>query len=139
MSRKLLQATNVVLALITIIIAGASFISGINSPIYGSDVIPPIPSLDSNLRFMGGLGLGLGFALLWITPNNRKTGTVIQVDLDLCITRWNWAIDINGGDWISTCAIGYLYHHRSSWRSFIDLLAKSNRQREHTKLGIESV
>jgi hypothetical protein len=72
MSRKLLQATNVVLSLITIIIAGASFIPGINSPIYGSDAIPPILSLDSNLRFMGGLGLGLGFALLWITPTIEK-------------------------------------------------------------------
>ena len=79
MSRKLLQAANVVLALITIMVAGASFISGINSPIYGSDGIPPIPSLDSNLRFMGGLGLGLGFALLWITSTIEKQGALFRL------------------------------------------------------------
>ena len=79
MTRKLLQITNIVLALITIVVAGASFISGINSPIYGSDAIPPIPSLDSNLRFMGGLGLGLGFALIWITPTIEKQGPLFRL------------------------------------------------------------
>jgi hypothetical protein len=79
MSRKLLKVTNVILALITIVVAGASFISGIDSPIYGSEAIPPIPSLDSNLRFMGGLGLGLGFALLWITPTIDKQGALFKL------------------------------------------------------------
>jgi hypothetical protein len=77
-SRLLLQITNVVLALLTVGLAGASFILGTDSPIYGGSV-PNIPALDSNLRFMGGLGLGLGFALLWITPTIEKRGTIFRV------------------------------------------------------------
>ena len=59
------------LALMTIGLAGASLVFGVDNPIYGNS-LEQIPALDSNLRFMGGLGLGLGFALLWITPAIEK-------------------------------------------------------------------
>ena len=79
MSRLLLQITNALLAVVTICLAGASLLLGADSPVYGSEVIPEIPSLDSNLRFMGGMGLGLGLALLWITPTIEKQGRIFQV------------------------------------------------------------
>lgn len=68
MSRRALQAVNLVLALVTIWIAGLSLIFGGDSPVYGGVEIPVFAALDSNLRFMGGIGVGLGMALLWITP-----------------------------------------------------------------------
>jgi hypothetical protein len=79
MSRRLLQVTNLILALLTIFLAGASVIFGTNSPIYGSSVISAIPALDSNLRFAGGMGLGLGVALVWITPRIERHTTVFRL------------------------------------------------------------
>lgn len=38
-----------------------------------------MPALDSNLRFMGGAGVGLGVALVWITPKIEQHTTVFRV------------------------------------------------------------
>ena len=54
-------------------------ILGTNSPIYGSAVVPALPALDSNLRFAGGMGLGLAVALLWITPRIERHGTIFRL------------------------------------------------------------
>lgn len=48
---------------------------GLDSPVYDSLALPVAPSLDSNLRFFGGMGLGLGLLLLWVVPRiERQTG-----------------------------------------------------------------
>jgi len=78
MSRLLLQATNGALAILTIFLAGASLVMGTDSPVY-SDGVPAIPSLDSNLRFMGGLGVGLGLTLLWLTPSIEKRTSLFRI------------------------------------------------------------
>jgi hypothetical protein len=59
-----------------------SLILGVESPVYPDDLMS-FPSLDSNLRFMGGLGIGLGLTLLWITPSIEKH-TVLYRALWLC-------------------------------------------------------
>ena len=81
-SRRALQAVNVVLGLMTIFLGGAALVMGVDSPVY-PESIPSFPSLDSNLRFMGGLGAGLGVALLWITPSIERHTVVFRV-LWLC-------------------------------------------------------
>lgn len=68
MSRTMLQVVNGVIAVLTIALAAMSLLFGGNSPIYGEVEIPALPTLDSNLRFFGGLGAGIGIMLLWITP-----------------------------------------------------------------------
>ena len=79
MSRVLLQFTNGVLAILTIGLAGASHLFGIDNPIYSSAELPVLPSLDSNLRFMGGMGLGLGIALLWIIPSIERQTSLYRL------------------------------------------------------------
>ena len=79
MSRRLLQIVNLLLAVMTVGLAGASLLFGGDSPIYAPAEIPTLPALDSNLRFMGGMGLGLGAALIWITPDIEQHTTVFRV------------------------------------------------------------
>ena len=93
MSRRILQIVNLLLALMTAWLAGMSLVFGVDSPIYGQAEIPDIAALDSNLRFMGGLGLGLALALVWITP---------RIELHTTVFRLVWMCALLGG-------IGRLY------------------------------
>lgn len=79
MPRRSLQVVNLLLAIATIWLGAMSMMLGTDSPVYGSATIPDIPALDSNLRFMGGLGVGLGLALVWLTPNIERHTTVFRV------------------------------------------------------------
>ncbi len=73
-SRRLLQAVNLSLGLATIPLAFMSLAFGAASPVYGEAGMAGVPALDSNLRFFGGMGIGLGAILVWITPSiERRT------------------------------------------------------------------
>jgi hypothetical protein len=78
MSRRLLQFTTTVLAIATIVLGGLSFMLGIDHPIYGGEQLVRLPVLDSNLRFFGGLGLGLGAILLWIVPTIERQAVLFR-------------------------------------------------------------
>lgn len=97
MSRRLLQTVNLAIALLTLFLAGSSLIFGAGSPVYAGAEIPEIPVLDSNLRFMGGMGLGIALALIWITPR-IETHNRIQSSVDLRPAWRNWPSYINPGD-----------------------------------------
>jgi hypothetical protein len=66
------------LALLTLVLAGLSFLFGGDSPIYEAGTIPPLAVLDSNLRFMGGMENGLGLVLLWIIPTIEKHALIYR-------------------------------------------------------------
>src|SRR5882762_4402485 len=71
MGRFPLQVCTVVLSLIPII-TGVVTLLGIKDPLYRPLGLPSAPLLDSNLRFFGGVWLGLGLAMLWLVPSIEK-------------------------------------------------------------------
>lgn len=78
MSRRLLQTTNALLGFATAALAGMSLALGAASPVYAGEGVPEVPALDSNLRFFGGMGLGLGLILLWVTPSIERHTTLFR-------------------------------------------------------------
>jgi hypothetical protein len=78
MSRFPLQVCTAILALIPIG-TGIVTLLGIRDPIYRPLGLPPAPILDSNLRFFGGIWLGLGLAMLWLVPSIEHQGVLFRV------------------------------------------------------------
>jgi hypothetical protein len=87
MSRLLLQISTSVLALVPIF-TGIISMLGVRDPLYRPMHLPEIPVLDSNLRFFGGIWLGLGLAMLWTVPSIEQQGTLF---------RWLWVAVFLGG------------------------------------------
>ena len=75
MGKRLLQGTTAVLGLVPLL-TGLITMLGVHDPLYSAAGIPALPVLDSNLRFFGGVWLGLGIAILWLVPR-IETETVL--------------------------------------------------------------
>lgn len=88
MKRLLLQIVNGSIGFATVALALMTLLFGVDSPVYRGAEIPPIPALDSNLRFFGGMALGLGAILLWITP---------AIELHTRLFRAVWLCALAGG------------------------------------------
>ena len=77
MSRLPLQICTALLALIPIVTGIVSML-GVKDPLYRPLGLPGAPVLDSNLRFFGGIWLGLGLAMLWLVPSIERQGTLFR-------------------------------------------------------------
>jgi hypothetical protein len=77
MSRLILQVCTAVLALIPIV-TGIISLLGIKDPLYRPLALPESPVLDSNLRFFGGVWLGVGLAMLWLVPSIEHQGVLFR-------------------------------------------------------------
>lgn len=66
------------LALIPIL-TGAITMKGAHDPLYAALDLPGNPLLDSNLRFLGGVWLGLGLAAFWMVPRLRAQTVLFRV------------------------------------------------------------
>ena len=71
MSRRLLQVATAILSLIPIA-TGIITMAGVDDPLYAALDLPRSPLLDSNLRFFGGVWLGLGLAMLYLVPSIER-------------------------------------------------------------------
>ena len=78
MGRFPLQVCTVVLAIIPII-TGVVTLLGVKDPLYRPLGLPTAPILDSNLRFFGGVWLGLGLTMLWLVPTIELQGVLFRV------------------------------------------------------------
>ncbi|KJC37037.1 membrane protein [Bradyrhizobium sp. LTSP885] len=78
MGKRALQITTAVLALVPTV-TGVITMLGVSDPLYASAGVPALPVLDSNLRFFGGVWLGLGLSLLWLTPRIESQTVMFRV------------------------------------------------------------
>ena len=78
MNKRGLQIVMVLLGAIPVV-TGTIGMFGVSDPLYASAGIPANAVLDSNLRFFGGVWLGLGLSLYWIIPNIEKQTLVFRV------------------------------------------------------------
>ncbi len=61
------------------VLTGVVTLFGLADPIYASAGLPENALLDSNLRFFGGVWLGLGLALYWLIPTIEKQTVLFRV------------------------------------------------------------
>ena len=78
MSRRLLQVATAILSLIPIA-TGIITMTGVDDPLYAALDLPRSPLLDSNLRFFGGVWLGLGLAMLYLAPSIERQTVLFRV------------------------------------------------------------
>jgi hypothetical protein len=77
MTRLPLQVCTAVLALIPIA-TGLVTLLGVDDPIYRPLGLPRAPILDSNIRFFGGIWLGVGLAMLWLVPSIERQSVLFR-------------------------------------------------------------
>lgn len=77
MSKRVLQVVTAILGLVPLV-TGVITMLGVKDPLYASLGLPSAPLLDSNLRFFGGVWLGLGVAILWLVPAIEKQGVLFR-------------------------------------------------------------
>jgi hypothetical protein len=77
-ARRALQTLTAVLALIPLV-TGVLTLMGVNDPLYAGLQLPPHPLLDTNLRFFGGVWLGLGLTVAWLVPQIERQTTLYRV------------------------------------------------------------
>ncbi|NOT03880.1 MAG: DUF4345 domain-containing protein [Anaerolineales bacterium] len=87
MSRKLLQISLIILGLVPTI-TGALTMMGINDPLFADLHLPHSALLDSDLRFLGGVWLGLGITVL---------ATVSYLEKYFAVYRILWGMIFLGG------------------------------------------
>ena len=82
MSRRILQVILTIVGLILIVTGFLGAIYGITDDFYGISINSNIQGhiiLDSNLRFYGGLSIGLGLIIFWMIPSIEKQKTIFRL------------------------------------------------------------
>jgi hypothetical protein len=74
-NKRLLQIFTSILGLVPIL-TGIVGLFGLSDPIYANANLPSDAMLDSNLRFLSGVWLGLGLTVIWLIPR-IETQTVL--------------------------------------------------------------
>ena len=78
MGKRPLQIITALLALVPIF-TGLITMLGVSDPLYAGAGVPALAVLDGNLRFFGGVWLGLGIAMLWLVPRIESESVLFRV------------------------------------------------------------
>jgi hypothetical protein len=87
MSRRPLQIATAILACVPTL-TGLLAMTGLDDPLYRALQLPRDATLDSNLRFYGGVWLGLGVAAFWLLP---------RIERETVLFRFLWLMIFLGG------------------------------------------
>lgn len=88
MGKLLLQSLTGLVGVLTLALGGMGLALGTQSPIYRDIGLPKSPILDSNLRFFGGLAIGLGIVLLY---------SIVNIEDRTMLFRVSWGLAFAGG------------------------------------------
>lgn len=87
MHKRPLQIATAILGAVPVL-TGAVGMMGLSDPLYASAAIPAQALLDSNLRFLSGIWLGLGLAVFWLVP---------RIEQQTVLYRLLWGMIFIGG------------------------------------------
>ncbi len=87
MNKRPLQVVSAVMGLVPVV-TGLVQMMGIHDPLYASLNLPADATLDSNMRFLAGVWLGLGLASLWLVP---------RITQETVLFRFLWLMIFLGG------------------------------------------
>ena len=87
MSKRALQIATALLGAVPVI-TGAVGMMGLSDPLYAALHLPQDATLDSNMRFLGGVWLGLGLCVWWLVP---------RIDTQTALFRAAWLMIALGG------------------------------------------
>lgn len=78
MNKRALQIVSALMGTVPVI-TGLVQLMGIHDPLYASLNLPADATLDSNMRFLAGVWLGLGLASLWLVPRITEETVLYRV------------------------------------------------------------
>ena len=87
MSKRHLQIATALLGAVPVI-TGLVGMLGLSDPLYAGLHLPQDATLDSNMRFFGGVWLGLGLSVWWLVP---------RIDTQTALFRAAWLMIALGG------------------------------------------
>ena len=70
------------------VVTGSIGMSGLSDPLYAGPGVPSNVLLDSNLRFLSGVWIGLGLAMFWL---------IQRIETQTILFRFLWAMIFLGG------------------------------------------
>ena len=77
MSKRALQITSALLGIVPVA-TGLMQLMGVHDPLYAGLHLPEDATLDSNMRFLAGIWLGLGLANLWLVPRIERETSLFR-------------------------------------------------------------
>ncbi|QTN26690.1 DUF4345 domain-containing protein [Rhodoferax sp. AJA081-3] len=78
MNKRTLQIVSALMGTVPVI-TGLVQMMGIHDPLYASLNLPADATLDSNMRFLAGVWLGLGLASWWLVPRISEQTVLFRV------------------------------------------------------------
>ncbi|MES2947309.1 MAG: DUF4345 domain-containing protein [Pseudomonadota bacterium] len=98
-NKRPLQIVSALLGIVPVV-TGLVQMMGIHDPLYAQLNLPADATLDSNMRFLAGVWLGLGLAVLWLVP---------RIAEQTVLFRLLWLMIFLGGvgRLVSTAIVGF--------------------------------
>ena len=87
MTKRRLQIVSALMGTVPVI-TGIAQMMGVHDPLYASLHLPQDATLDSNMRFLAGIWLGLGLASWWLVP---------RIAQETVLFRFLWMMIFLGG------------------------------------------